>query len=74
MSQRGCLSAINRIIFFVSQVISVLINDDSTLMYDNDVMNETVFVKFDSPKVDDTYFLRLQPHFLIAICNQLFTI
>ena len=35
--------------------IEHLILDDHTLMYDNDVIIETVFVWFDSPKVDNAY-------------------
>ena len=35
--------------------MSILIFDDYTLMYDNDVIIETVFVRFDLPKVDNTH-------------------
>ena len=31
--------------------------DDYTLMYDNDVIIETAFVRFDLPKVDNTYLI-----------------
>ena len=34
---------------------SILIFDGYTLMYDNDVIIQTVFVRFDLPKVENTY-------------------
>ena len=43
-------------VFFVSRVMTILIFDDYTLMYDNYVIIETVFVRFDLRKVDNTYW------------------
>jgi len=43
-------------VFFVSRVMTILIFDDYTLMYDNYVIIETVFVRFYLPKVDNTYW------------------
>ena len=36
--------------------MNIFVFDDYTLMYDNDVIIETVFVRFDLPKVDNTYY------------------
>ena len=36
--------------------MSILIIEDYTLMYDNDIIIQTGFVRFDLPKVDLTYF------------------
>ena len=44
-----------RKIFFESQVISILVIDDYTLLYDNDVVIKIVFVWFDLAKVDNAY-------------------
>ena len=37
---------------------SILIVDDNTLMYDNYVIIQTVFVQFDLPKADNTSYCR----------------
>ena len=47
----------HRKIFFASRVMSIQIFDDYRLMYDNDVIIETVFVQFDLLKVDNTYLI-----------------
>ena len=43
-------------VFFVSRVMTILIFDDYTLMYDNYVIIETVFVRFYLRKVDNKYW------------------
>ena len=55
VSQYSWCSSTHRKIFFLFRVISISFFDDYTLMFNNYVIFKTVAMRFDWPKVDNTY-------------------